>query len=81
MKELEEAWNAVWDVLPAGWTVSRPTYPLGERRLPGRLLPRHALPGGQTDPPYWEAIGRTEADALRELAQCIRELLDGRVPK
>ena len=67
--------------MSAGWTVERPVYHLENGGYWVAYCRGTPLPEGQADAPYWEALGQTEADALRELARCIRELGEGRVPK
>ncbi len=81
MSELEYAWNAVWDVLPAGWTVSWPVHHLESGAYWVAYCRDSRYRKDKPTPPFFEAMGPTEADALRELARCIRELVEGRVPE
>jgi hypothetical protein len=63
--ELEEAWNALWDVLPPGWTVERPVYHLENGGDWVAYCRDTRYRKDKATPPYWEAIGPTEADSLR----------------
>ena len=65
MSELEEAWAEVHDALPAGWEVMRPNYHVEDRRWHVFAADHRR---GRKRPDYVEAIGLTEAQALRGLA-------------
>jgi hypothetical protein len=66
--ELDTAWAAVDAALP--WTVNRPMFSDGDRRW-------HVLAAdhrrARKRPDYVEAVGMTEAQALRDLAGLLRE--------
>jgi hypothetical protein len=69
--ELEAAWAAVHDALPAGWAVGRPSHHLAEHERPWHIiavdLRRRAL-----RKEYIEGTGWTEAEALRDLVALLR---------
>jgi hypothetical protein len=65
--ELEDAWSAVYDVLPAGWTVGRTSHHSEERQRPWHVVAVD-LRSRTLRKEYVEATGWTEAEALRELA-------------
>ncbi len=56
MDDLEAAWSVVHDATPAGWSVMRPSRHDEERERPWHV----------------EATGRTESEALRDLAELLR---------
>ncbi len=77
---MEEAWDAIHAVLPAGWYVGRPSeHP--ERR--GWIMyafdpterPRVGLRSRE-----WTAVAPTEVGVVREMARCLREIKAGRTP-
>ena len=76
--ELEQAWDQVYDVLPFRWFVVKPVHHPERGYWVAFARNPHAR---KTDPPFVEAIGPTESEALVELARCIREVLAGRVPR
>jgi hypothetical protein len=77
---LEQAWAAVYAVLPAEWSVSRPVHhhELGYWVAYCRDTRYRKQ---KATPPFVEAAGPTEERALRELARCIVEVMEGRVPE
>jgi hypothetical protein len=83
MDDLEAAWVELHEANAAlGWFVGKPAYE-----------PRLAVPWSQYafDPKErpkvghrtreFTAIGPTEAHCVREMARCLREISEGRVPK
>ncbi len=66
--DLEAVWDVVHAALPAGWSVSRPSYHAEERRwfvwAIGRRPLDHLKP-----PPQLGGEGATEPEALRDLAR------------
>ena len=78
--DLEDAWADVHDAKPPGWFVGRPFY--HERH--------HAWEQYAFDPAErarvgvrsreWTATAATEVEVVRELARCLREIREGRVP-
>jgi hypothetical protein len=77
---LEDAWAQVYAVLPAEWSVSQPMHrpELGYRVAYCRDTRYRKKKG---TPQFVEAAAPTEEAALRELARCIVEVSEGRVPK
>ena len=69
MTELEDAWTAVHDALPAGWDVMRPSYHVEDRRW-HVFAADHRL--GRKRPDYIESVGMDEAHSLRGLAELLR---------
>ena len=78
--ELETAWDAVHDATPAGWFVGQPSYH-DERRewMMYAFDPIERAEVGVRSR-EWTAVGATETDVLREMARCLREIGEGRVP-
>jgi hypothetical protein len=79
--DLEEAWRALHAATPAGWFIERPKkHPELQEWLLYAFDP--------TDRPYvgirrreWIARAPTELGVLREMARCLAELREGRVPE
>ena len=70
-RDLDAAWQAVFDVLADGWTVVWPVFDADERRWHVTALgPRPLKPGRQ---PMVEAVGRTEAKSLWDLAMLLEQ--------
>jgi hypothetical protein len=69
--EVEAAWNELHDALPRGWSVSRPIRfeEVGER--PWRVTAYDYRTAAKRKDRV-EATGRTEAEALRDLAELLR---------
>ena len=69
--DLEAAWSAVHDALPVGWSAMRPV-----RHDEERERPRHVVAvdyrTSSRHREHVEATGRTEAEALRDLAELLR---------
>jgi hypothetical protein len=75
---LEEAWQAVYAVLPPEWAVTKPVH---HPELGSWVAYARNTRYRKTGVPFVEAVGPTEPRALHELARCIVEVLAGRVPK
>ena len=80
MDELEATWAELHDATPAGWFVGRP----GQRH--GGQWAMYAF--DTTEKAHigrrsreWTAVGQTEVECLVEMARCLREINEGRVPK
>ncbi len=71
--ELLTAWNAVDDATRPGWVVMRPSYHEEERTW--HVFARDQV-GGEHH--YIEAIGPTEAKALRDLARLMEQWVEER---
>jgi hypothetical protein len=76
--DLEDAWTAVYAVLPAEWSVAKP---VEHPELGSWVAHARNTRFRKTGVPFVEAVGPTEPRALRELARCIVETLESRVPK
>jgi hypothetical protein len=81
MDDLEVAWAELHEVNASlGWYVGMPVL-----RTPRRMA---ALAFDQTERPKvrrrsreWTAIAPTQERVVREMARCLREISEGRVPK
>ncbi len=78
---MEEAWDAIHAVLPAGWYVGRPTYYDERRQWHQYAFDPSERPVVGLRSREWTAIGSTELEVVREMARCLRELRQRRVPK
>jgi hypothetical protein len=67
LNALEDAWAAVHEVLPAGWTVMPPSHRIEEGTRPWHVVAVD-LRSRALRKEYVEATGWTEAEALRDLA-------------
>ena len=76
------AWDAIHDATPAGWYVGRPTFE--EHRTPPwsqyAFDPSERARAGLRSR-EWTAVGTSELRVLCEMARCLREISQGRVPK
>ena len=68
MSALEDAWAAVHDALPAGWTVGPLTFHVEDDRW--HVLAADHRPGRRPD--YIESVGIDEAHCLRGLGDLLR---------
>jgi hypothetical protein len=66
--ELEAAWSAVHDALPAGWSAARPVRHDEERERPWHVVAVDYRTSSKRGDRV-EATGRTDAEALRDLAE------------
>ncbi len=78
---LEAAWDEVFDALPAGWAVGRPSYHDERHEWAMYGWDRKEVPKVGVRSKEWTAVGATEVECLREMARCLRELGAGRVPR
>jgi hypothetical protein len=79
--ELEEAWSALLEVVPVGWSVGRPSeHPERAEWLPYAFDPTERPVVGARSR-EWTAVSATEIGVVVEMARCLRELGEGRVPK
>jgi hypothetical protein len=72
MDELETAWDAVYAVLPVGWSVTRPSRHDEEAERPWHVYAADLRIRSKRRE-YVEATGWTEAEALSDLAGLLRE--------
>lgn len=78
---LADAWNLVHDATPLGWHVGRPTYNPGRRLWEQYAFDPSERPRVGLRSREWTAIGETELDVLEEMARCLVEIREGRVPR
>jgi len=78
--ERAAAWDELHADTPPGWYAGR----LGQRH--GGSWAMYAF--DTTEKAHvgrrsreWTAVGQTEAECVREMARCLREISEGRVPK
>jgi hypothetical protein len=69
--DLEAAWSEVHDALPAGWSAARPVRFDEERERPWHVVAYDWRTSSKRRDRV-EATGRTEAEALRDLAELLR---------
>jgi hypothetical protein len=79
--ELEDAWDALLAVVPAGWYVGQPShhpernewvlYAYDPSERPKRGVRSHER----------TATASTEEGVVREMARCLRDIADGRPPR
>jgi hypothetical protein len=69
--ELEAAWSEVHDTLPAGWSAARPMRHDEEHERPWHVVAVDYRTSSRHHE-HIEATGRTEAEALRDLAELLR---------
>jgi hypothetical protein len=79
---LESASDELHSATPPGWFVGRPAYE------PRRPVPWSMYAFDTTERPKvgkrsrdWTAVAPTEERVIREMARCLREIDEGRVPK
>jgi hypothetical protein len=78
--ELEAAWDAVHEALPTGWSAARPIRFDEQRERPWRVVAYDWRTNSKRRVRV-EATGRTEAEALRDLAELLRGWLVEHVPE
>lgn len=79
--DVELAWEVLWEVVPTGWTVARPQRDLVTRQwnVSAVLVSGTSRIGHM--PKVVSAQGPTEPAVLVELARCLSEVEQGRVPR
>lgn len=77
--DLHTAWDEVHAALPEGWYVGRPSQRHGGQWAQYAFDTNERVAIGRRSR-EWTAVGQTEAGCLREMARCLREIGDGRVP-
>jgi hypothetical protein len=78
--ELEAAWAGVYEALPQGWYVGRPSHhPERDEWLMHAFDPNEGAVSGMRSRER-TAAHHTEVGVVREMASCLRELREGRRP-
>jgi hypothetical protein len=79
--ERERAWSELLDATPSGWYVGTPVYHVERREsaIYAFDTTERAHIGKRSR--EWTAVAPTEADVVREMARCLREIGSGRVPQ
>jgi hypothetical protein len=80
MNDLDDAWEAVHAATPVGWLVGRPGQRHGGQRAMYAFDTTEQAHIGRRSR-EWTAVGQTEEEWVREMARCLREVREGRVPK
>ena len=77
---VESAWFAVHDARPEGWHVEEPVYDREQVawRVRAHSHRARAFHGASTD---LTAAADSEVGVLHEMARCLREIREGRVPR
>ena len=78
---LPGAWSAVHDATPAGWYVGRPSYHNERRQWVQYAFDPAERPSVGLRSREWTAVAPTEAEVVREMAHCLREIKEGRAPR
>jgi hypothetical protein len=79
--DIEAARDAIFDALPAGWSVGRPSYYPERRKWQQYAFDSFEAAKVGVRSKEWTVIGATEVECLLEMAGCLRELAAGRVPR
>jgi hypothetical protein len=79
--ELEEAWDALRAATPAGWFVGRPTLNDSSRDWTMYAFDPAERPKSGRRQREWVAQAPTEEAVVREMARCLSEIGEPRVPK
>lgn len=77
---LEGAWDALHAATPPGWYVGRPGQRHGGQWAIYAFDTAEKAQIGRRSR-EWTAVGQTEAQCVREMARCLSEIADGRVPR
>ena len=78
--DLEEAWDDLHDARPAGWFVGRPSYHEGRKVWEQYAFNPSERARAGVRSREWTAVAATELEVFRELARCLRQIREGRVP-
>ncbi len=78
---LQGAWAEIIAVIPATWNVGEPSWHVerSEWHMHAWDTAERVSVGKRSR--EWTAVGATEVAVIREMARCLRESRDGRVPK
>ncbi len=84
MKDERDELYAAWEELHAatlpGWFVVRPGQRHGGQWALYAFDPKERAHIGRRSR-EWTAVGQTEVECVHEMARCLREISEGRVPK
>ena len=78
--ELPVAYQALYDATPPDWHVGQVTR-LRNGTWAVRAFDTSDVISRGRRSREWTAVGQTEAECVREMARCLREISEGRVPK
>ncbi len=78
---MEEAWDAIHAVLPAGWYVGRPSEHPERREWLMYVYDPSERPKVGLRSREWTAIGPPEEAVVREMGRCLREIREDRAPR
>lgn len=83
-RSISEAWNELHDATPPGWYVGPPSF--NPRRGTGGEWSLYAF--DTRERPHvgrrsreWTAVSPTQEGVIREMARCLVEIAQGRVPR
>jgi hypothetical protein len=79
--DLEEAWSAVHAARPAGWEVGRPSEHPERREWALYAWDARERPKVGVRSREWIAKASTELGVVIEMARCLGEIREGRVPR
>ena len=75
------AWSLLHDAAPSGWWVGSPNYHEVRREWILCAFDPSQPPTVGVRKREWQAVAQSEADVIREMARCLRQIAAGRVPK
>lgn len=81
MGDRERAWDELHDATPPGWQVGRPSYHDERREWLLYAFDPSERPVVGLRSREWTAIAESEEAVVLEMARCLREISEGRVPK
>jgi hypothetical protein len=77
----DEAWAHLHDAVPAGWYVGTPVYRVEAQEWALYAFDTREKAHIGRRSREWTAVAPTEAEVVREMARCLREIRAGRAPK
>jgi len=79
--DFEAVWNELHAAKPGGWHVGRPSYDERHREWVQYAFDplERAVVGLRSR--EWTAVAQSEVEVVREMAPCLREIREGRVPE
>jgi hypothetical protein len=79
--ELEEAWSALLEVVPAGWSVGRPSEHPERNEWALYAYDANERPKVGVRSYEWIAKASTEVGVVIEMRPCLQAIVEGRTPK